>query len=117
MAHSHGNDESKVRESLPSVADSERVAACFSKLGDGTRLRIFCVLCHNEECVTNLASIIGMSSPAVAHHLRLLKDANLVVSRRMGKEMHYRIADTDIAVEIHKSMDALFHTTCNISRG
>ena len=64
------------------------------QLGDPSRLRIFWLLCHCEECVLNIAAIVNMSSPAVSHHLRLLKSSGLIVSRREGKEMYYRTADT-----------------------
>ena len=42
-----------------------------------------------------------MTSPAVSHHLRLLKGSGLIVSRREGKEMYYRTADTELAQVLH----------------
>lgn len=109
MDHSHGNDNSAAVRLIPSDSDSGRVADCFARLGDATRLKIFCLLCHSENCVMNIADIIGMSSPAVAHHLRLLKEAGLTAQRRMGKEMYYRLADTPEAVELHRTVDRMFH--------
>ena len=63
-------------------------------LSDAGRVRIFWLLCHCEECVVNLAAMVGMSSPAASHHLRQLKDSGLIISRRIGKEVYYRAADT-----------------------
>ncbi|MBR6931950.1 MAG: helix-turn-helix transcriptional regulator, partial [Bacteroidales bacterium] len=47
-------------------------------------IRIFWILCHYEECVVNIAAMMNMSSPATAHHLRLLKESGLIVSRKEG---------------------------------
>ena len=95
-----------------SDAECERVSDCFGTLSDATRLKIFCLLCHSELCVMNIAELIGMSSPAVAHHLRLLKSAGLILNKRKGREMYYKLSDSAEAGEIHKAMDALLHVTC-----
>ncbi len=112
MDHSHGNDNEKLEASLPRTEDCVAVAEAFAQLGDGTRLKILWLLCHSEQCVAGIAGLVGMSSPAVAHHLRLLKSAGLIVSRREGKEMHYRLGTSDLCREIHRAIDALFHVNC-----
>ena len=73
--HSHGNDNEKLAAQMPSQEDCAKIAGAFAQLGDGTRLKILWILCHSEQCVSNIAQLIGMSSPAVAHHLKLLKSA------------------------------------------
>lgn len=110
--HSHGKDNAATRALIPEDEHARRVAECFARLGDPTRLKIFCLLCHSEECVMNIAQLIEMSSPAVAHHLRLLKEAGLIVSRRLGKEMYYRLADTPEAIELHRAVDTMFNLKC-----
>lgn len=112
MDHSHGNDNDLLRSKMPKTEDCVKIAETFAQLGDGTRLKILWLLCHSEQCVTNIAALTEMSGPAVAHHLRLLKNAGLIVSRRDGKEMHYRLGDSDECKEIHRAMDALFHINC-----
>ena len=42
----------------------------------------------------NIAVMLDMSSPAVSHHLRTLRDSGLIVSRRKGKEVYYHAADS-----------------------
>lgn len=110
--HTHGHDNQAVLDKMPSTQDCVKIADAFAQLGDGTRLKIFCILCHSEQCVSNIATLCGMSSPAVAHHLKLLKSAGLIVARRDGKEMLYRLGDTEECVEIHRAMDRLFHIKC-----
>lgn len=90
LPHRHKEGNVFALEQLPESSSFEPVAQVFKHLSDAARCRIFLLLCHSEECVLNIAAIMEMSSPAVAHHLRLLKVAGLVTSRRVGKEVFYR---------------------------
>ena len=75
-----------IRAQLAKADNFQIVADIFKQVGDPTRVRIFWLLCHCEECVQNISALMEMSSPAVSHHLRGLKDNGLIVSRRVGKE-------------------------------
>ena len=110
--HAHGNDNERIRAALPTDALCAKVSAAFSQLGDPTRLKVLWILCHSEQCVRGLGDLVGMSSPAVAHHLKQLKSAGLIVSRRVGREMLYRLGDPVECGQLHKAMDALFHVNC-----
>ncbi|MGW5745350.1 ArsR/SmtB family transcription factor [Amycolatopsis sp. NPDC003861] len=64
-------------------------------LGDPTRLRIAHALAVGDElCVCDLAWIVGSSQGLVSHHLRQLRSAGLVTSRRDGKLVMYRLTET-----------------------
>ena len=72
LPHDHGHQGA----ALPHMPDADTLAtvsAAMKQLGDATRLHIFWFLCHYEECVINIAAYMQMSSPAISHHLRLLK--------------------------------------------
>lgn len=97
---------------LPESSSFEPVAQVFKHLSDAARCRIFLLLCHSEECVLNIAAIMEMSSPAVAHHLRLLKVAGLLTSRRVGKEVFYRAADTELVRAMHRMIEEVMHLSC-----
>lgn len=112
LPHDHGHESSSVLSNMPSSEDCQAVAAIFKQLGDGNRIRIFWLLCHCEECVLNIAAIVNMTSPAVSHHLRILKSSGLIVSRREGKEMYYRTADTELAQMLHHMIEKLGKITC-----
>ena len=75
--------------------------------------KIMWLLCHAEECVTDIAEAVNMSSPAVSHHLRTLKQSGLIVSRRVGKEVLYTLAKTKEAGLVHSMIDDLFEINCN----
>ena len=53
-----------------------------------------------------------MSSPAVSHHLRQLKIAGLIVSRRHGKEVYYKAAETEQAQLLHHIIEQMIRITC-----
>ncbi|MFR8976724.1 MAG: ArsR/SmtB family transcription factor [Christensenellales bacterium] len=76
------------------TASFQTAAQLFKYLSDPTRVRLFFILCHSEKCVIQLSECMEMSSPALSHHLRPLRAAGLIVSRREGKEVYYRAADT-----------------------
>lgn len=90
----------------------ERVADIFKQLSDTTRVRVFWLLCHTEQCVINIAALLDMSSPAVSHHLRALRSCGLIVSRREGKEVYYRAADTTQAQLLHETIEQVMSIAC-----
>lgn len=111
LPHRHGNNEKDILRYLPSPKTIDDVSIVLKQLSDPTRLKIFWILCHMEECVINIAAIMNMSSPAVSHHLRLLKTCGLINSRRDGKEMYYKAADTEMVNELHHAIDKIAKIT------
>ncbi|MCJ7855066.1 metalloregulator ArsR/SmtB family transcription factor [Lachnospiraceae bacterium NSJ-143] len=97
---------------MPSDEMARSVSGILKLLGDPSRLKIFWLLCHCEECVINIAALTEMSSPAVSHHLRLLKSSGLIVSRREGKEMYYKAADTEMTKSLHVTIESVADITC-----
>ena len=109
LPHDHGN-AGRVEQIKDILENTEKFAAAaeaMSLLSDMSRLRIFWLLCHCEECVLNISAITGMSSPAVSHHLRILKEAGMLVSRRDGREVYYSAADTARSRELHDAAERL----------
>lgn len=110
--HGEGQTEEYLREQLGRPETFQNVADTFRLLDDTSRVRIFWLLCHCEECVVNLSAMMRMSSPAVSHHLRPLKNSGLIVSRRVGKEVYYRAADTECSRLLHQMMERVMEITC-----
>ncbi len=111
----HHEDETKtsrIQEQLNNIDDFQAVAEIFKQLGDPTRIRIFFLLCHCEECVINISALLDMSSPAVSHHLRPLRSSGLITSRREGKEVYYRAADTPQSRLLHQMIEQVMEITC-----
>lgn len=110
--HGEGPHTAHIQAQLEQTGNFQTIADVFKQLGDPTRVRIFWLLCHCEECVVNISALMNMSSPAVSHHLRPLKDSGLVVSRRDGKEVYYRAADTMQSRLLHRMMERVMEITC-----
>ena len=67
----------------------------FDALVDATRRRILGLLVHQGElCVCELTAALDDSQPKVSRHLAVLKDAGIVIPRREGTWMFYRLADS-----------------------
>ena len=112
LPHDHGQPMEQELQNMPSVENFQTLSDIFKQLGDGSRLRIFWLLCHCEECVVNLSAMVGMSSPAISHHLKLLRAAGLIVNRRAGKEVYYTAANTQQAQLLHHMIEDLVVIAC-----
>ena len=112
--HNHNDEEisKNIMDTMPSDEAVNSVSEAMKQLGDPSRLRIFWILCHTEECVIDIAAMTEMSSPAVSHHLRLLKTAGLIEARRAGKEMYYKASDTLLVRKLHKVIEEIADITC-----
>ncbi len=114
LPHHHGESAQAehLRRELVKIRQFDTVAEIFRQLGDPIRVRIFWLLSHQEECVVNISAMLQMSSPAVSHHLRSLHDCGLIVSRRCGKEVYYRAADTEECRLLHKTTEQIMEIAC-----
>jgi ArsR family transcriptional regulator len=60
-------------------------------LADDTRQRILQMLLEGERCVSDIVDAFEMSQPTISHHLNVLKQFDLVTSRKVGKQVFYAI--------------------------
>ena len=112
LPHDHGQPPEPTLAAMPDTESFQTIAEFLKQLGDSSRIRIFWLLCHCEECVINLSAMMKMSSPAISHHLKQLKSSGLIVSRRSGKEVYYRAADTQQAQLLHRMIETLLQINC-----
>ena len=110
--HEDASHLHELEEYLRRTEYFQTVALVFRQLSDANRVRLFWLLCHCEECVVNLAAMMGMSPPALSHHLRQLRESGLIVSRRDGKEVYYRAADTEQIRLLHEMIEQVMKITC-----
>ena len=73
--------------------DPPALARLFRVLGDQTRLAILAILEDGEMNVSAICRQLRMAQPSVSHHLGILRDGQLVKTRRSGKEIHYSLQD------------------------
>src|SRR5205085_8126338 len=88
------------------LAAYESAGDLLRALSAPVRLAIVDLLADGPRCVHELVDALGASQPLVSQHLKTLRGAGLVVTRRRGREMVYRLADEHVA---HVARDALTH--------
>lgn len=89
---------------------TRQLAGVFGALADPTRIEILKLLAveGNEELyVGEICEEIGMSQPAMSHHLSILKQWKLADYRRQGKFNHYHI--TALGRQLLKTMQDVVH--------
>lgn len=69
----------------------------FRALGDETRLRILQSLVDGDRTVSELIDLLDIGQSLVSHHLRILRDAGLVVDRREGRWAYYEVVGQALA--------------------
>ena len=73
-----------------------KLANMFSVLGDPTRLKIVLCLMEKEASVTEIVNALGLTQSAVSHQLRILKDAHVLKSEKVGKMVFYSLNDEHV---------------------
>ena len=75
---------------------AESQAEIYRIFSHSNRIQIFWLLMENEMSVNDIAEAIAASVQNTSQHLRLMKAASILDTRRNGQTIYYRIADTDI---------------------
>ncbi len=86
----------RVQEKMPLEENLYDLAELFKVFGDTTRIKILWALDEAEMCVCDIAVLLKMTQSAISHQLRLLKQADLVKSRREGKIVYYSLEDEHV---------------------
>lgn len=83
---------------VPSVMEEvrraplDRQSALLTALADPTRLEMVHLLCRaGELCVCDFTTAFDLTQPTVSHHLRVLREAGIVTSRKAGLWVHYAV--------------------------
>lgn len=86
---------------LSTLAETEAAtyAAWFRALGDPTRIRILYLLAQSPEavCFCDIADQFPLGQSTISHHVKVLRDANLVNTERRGTFMHYQVNQVSVA--------------------
>lgn len=106
-------DGARVAATRPRVIGAREaadIANIFDLLSDPSRVRVlFALLEAGEMCVCDLAETVDMSPSALSHALRLLRTAGVVVNRRDGRMIRYRLADSHVRLLLDVTREHLDH--------
>jgi DNA-binding transcriptional ArsR family regulator len=95
-AYADADRARRVRRALSGAGAVERMARTFRALGDPTRAKVVLALSLEELCVGDLARLLGTSPSVISHQLRVLRDLDLVRTRRQGKSTYYALDDVHV---------------------
>ena len=93
---------------LPDANSLERASRLFKAIGEAPRLRLLTLLARGEVSVTELAEAEGESLSTISQRLRVLRNENIVLARRQGKQVNYALADQHV-------MDLVFNALAHVS--
>jgi ArsR family transcriptional regulator len=77
---------------MNSICHGKKIISFFKAICDLNRHKILYLIKKNGEMnASDIISNLKLSQPTVSHHLKILVEAEVIVSRKIGKEMHYKI--------------------------
>ena len=94
------------RSTISSDPERQRIAAIGRALADPKRLCVLEVLANGERSVSDLSREASCHVPNMSQHLAVLRAAGLVVSRRDGSTVYYRLTDPRV-LEAYRSIRSL----------
>ena len=100
-----GEKVGRVKRALVSEPLLYNMAEIFKVLSDPARLKIVLALRESELCVNDLADLTSLSQSSVSHHLKTLRQTRLVNFRRVGKSVHYALADDHVTAMLIVARD------------
>lgn len=91
----------------------EGYAQIFKVLGDETRLKIIEILSCGELCACDILESFQITQPTLSYHMKMLTECGLVISRKDGSWMKYRI-NADVIEKINQfwNLITLDHDDC-----
>ncbi len=96
-----------VRQNLLTSDKAARTAALFAVLSDPTRLQVVYALLRaptGELCVCDLAIGLGRDDTTISHQLRVLRNQQVVATRKVGRVVYYRLTDEHIRLLLELGM-------------
>lgn len=103
--HAHPDAIERIKANMPDDDTLIDVAELFKVFGDSTRIKILSALSGGELCVCDISTAVGMTSSAVSHQLKILKNAELVKFRREGKTVFYSLADGHVNTILNQGFE------------
>jgi DNA-binding transcriptional ArsR family regulator len=86
-----GVDTIKCCQNKKSILKIESLAKVLKKISEPNRLKILCLLKSGEKCVCDIWQYLKLPQNLVSHHLKVLRDLNLISSKKVGLKVFYKL--------------------------
>ena len=81
----------KCCQNKKSILEVENLARTLKKISEPNRLKILCLLKDGEKCVCDIWQCLKLPQNLVSHHLKVLRDLNLISSKKIGLKVFYKL--------------------------
>jgi len=85
------------------MALEDEQAVLLRCIGEPTRLRILKFLANGEKCVNEIVNALNKEQSLVSHHLRALRECDIVMTRQEAQKIYYKLTDPALAELVLKS--------------
>ncbi|HEX2946921.1 MAG TPA: metalloregulator ArsR/SmtB family transcription factor [Clostridia bacterium] len=75
------------------MEDTQKLQLLFQTLGDSNRLRIINFIGDQNRSVSEIVEATGLSQPLISHHLKTLRESQVLETKRSGPFIYYRLKD------------------------
>lgn len=98
-----------IEDNLEKEKGIDELAKVYKALGDPSRLRIVYVLSQSPLCVCDIATLLDMTQSSISHHLRVLRNLNLVKFKKQGKLVIYSLDDYHVLRLFEEGIEHIRH--------
>jgi ArsR family transcriptional regulator len=88
-------------DSAPDFEKIEQASRCLKALANPIRLAILCALKDGEKNVQSLEHLVGTSQSNISMHLATMRDKAILLSRKDGNQVFYRVKDERMFELLH----------------
>jgi DNA-binding transcriptional ArsR family regulator len=90
---------------MTNISSAEQISGLLQTIGQPARLQILLAIGNSEPCVCHLEATFGWRQAYLSQHLMALRKARIVLTTRQGRNIHYRLTNTDLLKLIHQAAD------------
>lgn len=98
-----------IKSNLEKEKKLHKLSKIFKAIGDQNRLKIIYVLSLSPLCVCDIADLLDMTQSSISHHLKVLRDLNLVKFERQGKLVVYSLDDFHVLELLQSGLEHTSH--------
>lgn len=98
-------NQEKVQKLISTIPSGEKIEENYDilrALADPTRLKILYLLKNGELCACEIIESMDKSQSTISHHLNILKKEKIIISRKNGKWVNYKLKNPNIMDDLEK---------------
>lgn len=99
----------EIKTDLDGEGELSKLGSIFKAMGDQNRLKIIYVLSKSQLCVCDIATLLNMTQSSISHHLKVLRDLNLVKFEKRGKLVVYSLDDDHVVKLMEAGLEHVKH--------